>query len=211
MIDLIWVTRISDEEDRWLEENLAGLDKRYRVSIVGHTNLDQNKYRFNYYEFWEDGVDEAGLICHKKNIAVKNATQKYCLILHSDVTPKSDFYDLAISREYDNNTAVAPYAFVRTASFDEMGQIKEQHVRSFTWCDIQNPFRHKSFLSPQDDWTYISGAGIFGQTELFKKHKWNENLSHGKEEDLEYSLRLTKSGVKLVADEYLMLDSRRSQ
>jgi len=211
VIDLVWITRISDEEDRWLEENLAGLDKRYNVSVVGHTKLDPKKHNFRYYEYWDNGKDEGGLICHKKNIGAENAQEKYCLMLHSDVTPKPDFYDLAVSREYDNNTAVAPYASVRTAYLDEMGQIKEQHVRSFTWCDIRNVFRHKDFQSPQDNWTYISGAGIFAQTELFKKYKWNETLSHGQEEDLEYSLRLTENGVKLVADEYLMLDSRRSQ
>lgn len=210
MIDLIWIKRISEEEDEWLEENLATIDRRFRISVVGHTRLDHKQHRFNYYEFWEDGIDALGLICHKKNVGVKNANQPFCLVLHSDVSPASDFYDKATAKAYDANKAVCPISFVRTIRPDPFGNMLEVKTRSFSWCDISLPMRQKENMVADEN-TYISGAGIFGQTEMFKKYQWNETLSHAKEEDVAYSRYLRKNGIELIYDPELVLDARRSQ
>lgn len=195
MIDLIWIKRISDEEDEWLKQNLINLDKRYNVIVVGHTNLDPLFYNFNYIPFFENGMDSLGLICHKKNLGIRFSKRKYCLVLHSDMTPSSTFYDLSLQKNIDNNTAVAPYSVCKD-------------FRAFSWCEY--PGKHKDINQTADLNTYIAGGSIFAQRELFLKFPWDENLRHNMEEDVELSRRMFENNVKLICIPDLVLEARRS-
>lgn len=196
MIDLIWIKRVSDQEDIWLLEHLSNLDRRYKVIVVGHTNLNPEYYNFKYIPFYENGIDSLGLICHKKNLGIKNSTSQFCLVLHSDMTPSNSFYNIAINKNYNNNSAIAPLAL-----YD--GQ------RSLTWCIY--PGKHKDMKEKADSNTYISGGAIFGTRQFFLKYQWNEALKHNMEEDVELSRRIMSSGANLLADEELILFSKRSQ
>jgi len=196
MISLIWIKRISAEEDSWLAENLLNLDNRYEVVVVGHTNLDSKKYNFKYVPFYEN--DDLGLICHKKNLGIATATRKYCLVLHSDATPVNNFYDIAILKNYDENSAVCPLGI-------------HNNSRALSWCNYHGNPRNKDMDEPADKHTYISGAAIFAQKQFFLRYPWNENLRHNKEEDVELSRRIMNSGAKLLADKDLVFTSRRSQ
>ena len=75
MINLIWIKRKSTKEDSWLEEYLKNIDPRYNIIVVGHTAIEPIKYNFTYIPFWENGLDEQGLICHKKNLGVKHSKE----------------------------------------------------------------------------------------------------------------------------------------
>lgn len=198
MINVIWITRISEEEDRWLHENLMTLDRRFNVTIIGHTNLLPEYYNFKYIPFFENGVDELGLICHKKNLGVQASQSRYCLVLHADTTPDKSFYDIAVRKGYDDNTAVAP-----------LGLYGEN--RALSWCNTHGNPRHKDMNEPPDQHTYISGAAIFGHTELFRRFRWDENLRHNQAEDSELSARMMRENVKLVGDKDLVFHARRYQ
>lgn len=193
MIDLIWIKRKSSLEDSWLKEHLEYIDPRFNVIVVGHTDIKADK--FKYFPFWENGLDEKGLICHKKNIGVQHATEKYCLILHADVCPDKNFYNVVESKKYSG--IIAPYG---TCSPTQRG---------LTWC--RGAGIHKDPAEAVDKYTYISGAAIFGERELFLKYKWNESLSHNQGEDVEYSQRLISNNVPLSCDKDLVVKMRRFQ
>lgn len=196
MIDIVWIKRISSEEDKWLKQNLLCLDRRFGVIVVGHTDLDSNYYNFKYIPYYENGIDSMGLICHKKNLGVQASNKKYCLVLHSDITPNDDFYDLAINKNIDIQTVIAPVAFC--------GQ-----NRALTWCTYAA--KHKDVNELADENTYISGGAIFSLRETFLKFPWNENLRHNMEEDVELSRRMFQNNVKLMCMSDLVLEARRNQ
>lgn len=202
LINVIWITRISDEEDGWLHENLSRLDRRFAVTIVGHTHLRPDYYNFNYIPFYENGIDQQGLICHKKNLGVLASKSTYCLVLHADATPDSSFYHNAVQKNYDDNTAVAP-----------LGRYGEH--RALCWGDVQSLThptpRHKDMDEAANDYTYISGIAIFGRKELFLRFPWDERLRHNQGEDWELSIRLMKNRVRLVGDKDLVFHARRHQ
>lgn len=196
MIDIIWIKRVSNEEDQWLYENLCLLDRKYNVIVVGHTNLNPKYYNFLYIPFYEHGLDQLGLICHKKNLGIKNSKSDFCLVLHADVTPDVSFYDKAINKNYDFNTVIAPLAV-------------HNNSRALSWCNY--PGKHKDVNELADNNTYISGGSIFGRREIFIKFPWNEQLRHNMEEDVELSRRMISYNVKLICDSELIVHSRRSQ
>jgi hypothetical protein len=201
-ITVIWIKRISEREDSFLKNHLQLLDKRFKVIVVGHTNLRPETYNFDYFPFFEGDIDSKGLICHKKNIGVNNAKSKYCLILHSDFFPHQSFYDEAITKNYEDNVAVAPVAY----------QING--MRALSWCEypaLGIGGHHKAMNDSVNEKTYISGGCIFGQKKLFVKYPWNENFKWGEGEDVEFSERLKFNGVKLVGDEKLIVHSFNSQ
>jgi hypothetical protein len=206
MINLIWIKRVSEKEDSWIKEYLSTIDKRYNIIIVGHTNLDPRVNNFTYIPFWENGLDDLGLICHKKNLGIKNSKDGYCLVLHSDACPKEDFYDIAISKKFDDNTAVCPIGLFHS-------------TRSFTWCNYIEKAaksgkylaRNKDIDESADEWTYIAGAAIFGTKKFFLRFPWDETLKHGQEEDVELSTRIYNNGGKLLADAELIFNSKTPQ
>jgi hypothetical protein len=206
MINLIWIKRVSQEEDEWLKTNLAEIDSRFNVIVVGHTNLDYKKYNFKYVPFWDHGLDRLGLLCHKKNLGIKYSEDGYCLVLHADVSPDKNFYDIAINKKYDHNTAVCPISFYNGD-------------RALSWCNYVEGLytigkikdRSKSITEPADEWTYISGGCIFGTKKFFLKFPWNEYLRHNQGEDVELSRRIFKNGGKLIAESELICYAKRSQ
>lgn len=196
MIDLIWIKRISKQEDQWLEEYLSSIDQRYNIIIVGHTNISHKNYNFTYIPFYENGVDELGLICHKKNLGIQNSKNDYCLVLHSDICPTKDFYDLSIKNLPKHDEVFCPL-------------IKFGNTTALSWCSGTG-FK-KPFDEAADKETYISGAAIFGTKEIFKKFPWNEKLRHNMAEDFELSRRMMNNDVKLIPREDLVLLSKRGQ
>ena len=64
-ISLVYITRRSNTEDEWLQTLINNLDDRFELIVVGHTNIINS--RFIYIPFWDDGLDELGLISSKKN------------------------------------------------------------------------------------------------------------------------------------------------
>lgn len=189
---LIVISRISAQEDDWIRGFVeSAVAKDYELIVVGHTDLDPQKYNFKYVEFWDNGIDAQGLVCHKKNLGVQSATKKYSLVNHADTYPSQSFFSELQNIEISENEVISP-----------MGD-------GITWA-----YYGGIRMSPQQPFAngmYISGATILARTELFKKFPWNESLGWNKEEDVEYSNRLHQNGVILRPEPKLVVDMHNSQ
>lgn len=180
-LSIVWIKRKSKEEDNWLENYLSNLDLRYsEIIVVGHTEVKND--RIKYVPFWENGLDEKGLICHKKNLGVKESTSKYCLVLHSDICPSENFYDEFLKVDINDNEHIAPLG--KTNNGD----------RGLTWC-YNSGARNAPITMLDGPNMYISGAAILGTKKIFEAFPWNESLGHGREEDVELSNRTRSHGV----------------
>jgi hypothetical protein len=182
-ISLIWIKRNDKQEDSFLEEYLNLLKEvNLEKIVVGHTSLIRKD--FTYIPFHELGLDEMGLICHKKNIGVLASSSKYCLVMHCDVRPCLSFFEefKKIESELNDLTVYCP-----------IGE-SENGNRGLTWClyagnhkDTNQEFCHAS---------YISGGCLLASKKILRKYQWNQNLKHNQEEDFEFSQRLNSFGVK---------------
>lgn len=195
-ISIIWITRISSEEDCYLDEFL---DKLKNINcekiIVGHTNLSRNDFR--YIPFYEFGLDEMKLICHKKNIGVLASTKKYCLVLHADTCPELSFFEAIKNISLDDQTAICPIGFMSS------GQ------RGLTWCIYAGI--HKDPDEEFHENSYIGGSCIFGSKNMFLSNPWNQNLRHADEEDVVYSKDLFVNQIKQYCNSKLIMEMKRTQ
>jgi hypothetical protein len=196
IISLVYVKRKSYIEDVWLKSLAASLDPRFELIVVGHTYEPTTD--FTYIPFWENGLDEKGLICHKKNLGVKASTTDYCLVIHADVSPDREFIDKALLYLPKEDEFVCPVGFWNGDQ------------RALTWCQDKEP-RNADPERPDDPEMYISGAAIFAKKETFLKVPWNESLSHGRCEDVELSRRAREGGIRQYCNKHLKVKMERSQ
>lgn len=195
-ISIIWITRVSEEEDLYLNEFL---DKLKNIDcekiIVGHTNIIRNDFR--YIPFYELGLDSMKLICHKKNIGVLASTKKYCLVLHADTCPQLSFFENIKQISINDNMAICPVGFM------DNGQ------RGLTWCIYAGI--HKDPNESFSDNSYIGGSCIFGSKQMFLNNPWNQHLKHADEEDVIYSRDLHSNNVIQLCNSQLIMEMKRSQ
>jgi hypothetical protein len=214
-LSIIWIKRISDFEDNYLQKNFNIINKNYNVEkiVVGHTKLDPDEYNFKYIPFWEYELDKMSLLGLKKNLGVYNATKLYSLVLHVDTYPSNKLLDNVDKKNLSDLDVVAPIGFLECPCGEN-----KKHRRGYTWMDLSDigtenfdkwrymnlladcDKRHKLPEEPPSETTYISGAAIFSKTSTFRKIGWNNGLRHGEYEDVEYSQRLIKNGYKLSCD-----------
>jgi hypothetical protein len=215
-LSIIWITRKDEREDSFIKEFFEKREYNYEYEkiIVGHTNLNPEKYKFKYIPFWDYGLDEMGLISLKKNLGVHNATKEYSLVLHADTFPTKNTFTNISNISLTDKDVIAPVGLVMAP----WGEIL--NTRGLTWADSSNKediakwnewrlknqlfndlVRHKMPEESVTDGTYISGAAIFAKTNTFKDTKWNNNLGHVQGEDIEYSRRLISLGYNLTCDE----------
>ncbi len=205
-LTIVWITRVSDVEDEMIKNFFEkhDLDYEYEKIIVGHTYLDQRIYNFKYIPFWENGLDEQGLICTKKNLGVSNSTKEYCLVLHADTFPTKSLFERVGEISLTDKDVVAPIGYI-------LNQPKDYKNRGITWANNSISSRHKHLNECDSDISYISGAAIFSKTSTFKTIGWNNSLRHDQAEDFEYSDRLRKNKYILSCDPKLEVYMHNTQ
>lgn len=193
-ISLVYITRRSNTEDEWLQTLINNLDDRFELIVVGHTNIINS--RFIYIPFWDDGLDELGLISSKKNLGVAISSAKYCLVIHADVYPRIDFVDEATKNLPLPNEHICPVGF-----YDS-----DPTIRGLTWCQNMEP-RSQPPDRPDDSDMYIGGAAIFSTKLTLMTYPWDNKLRHGQGigEDLELSIRARANNVKLSCNPNLVV------
>jgi hypothetical protein len=197
-LSLIWIKRNSQQEDSFLEEYLD-LFKDFQLEkiVVGHTSLVRDD--FTYIPFHEFGLDEMGLICHKKNIGVLASSSDYCLVMHCDVRPSLSFFSEFEKMEQTLNDNTV-YCLIGEG---------ENGERSLTWCLYAG--KHKNIDEDFCNNSYISGGCLLASKKLLKKYTWNQELKHNQEEDYEFSKRLNSFGVSLKCCKNLKVIMKNSQ
>lgn len=178
---LIWITRKSELEDQYLRQaliNTNSLDVQ-RI-IVGHTDIEP--VGFEYIPFYEHGLDNLGLICHKKNIGVLASRSRVTMVMHADIIPSQNILKECAEINFKSEEFYAPVAFTGSG------------IRALTWCRYAG--QHKPIDDPECNQTYISGGVIISLTENFRKYRWDQNLRHNQEEDWEFSKIIRAAGCK---------------
>lgn len=195
-LSLIWIKRQSKEEDSFLEEYLEEL-KFCDVEkiVVGHTDLIRDD--FIYIPFYEHGLDDLGLICHKKNIGVLASSGDICVVMHIDTKPSQSFFEEINKILFNDNVVICPIGMTESGS------------RSLTWCLYAG--KHKDPNESFCDSSYISGACLIAQKKLLLKYKWDQNRKHNQEEDYELSKRMHANGVDLICNPDLKVIMKNSQ
>lgn len=195
-VSLIWITRIDDQEDRYLEEYLDNLkDIDVEIVIIGHTQINQDNIR--YVPFYEHGIDSLGLICHKKNIGVLAASRNVCVVMHADIAPTRD---TLVNYRWDN---IKDGDIVCPVATTPEGQV------GYTWCrKFSTP---KPALEPFDANSYISGACLIATKQTLLDNKWDQNLRHNECEDVEMSDRLFAAKKNVYCDPQLQFNIKTIQ
>lgn len=198
-VSLIWITRKSELEDQYLAEYLEELkDVPCEKIIVGHVGENVlNNYAFTYIPFYEFGLDDMGLICHKKNIGVLAATGDICIVMHADIMiPK----EVLLGYNWFDVTScdiICPVATTPNGS------------RGLTWC--RKFGHHKPEHEAFDSNTYISGACLIARRHTLRKWRWNQDLRHNQSEDVEMTDRLASFGLNIYCDPALQFKIKTTQ
>ena len=196
-LSLIWITRISELEDQFLQEYINTFDGiDVEKIIVGHTTITSNK--FKYIPFYEKGIDELGLICHKKNIGILAATNDICVVMHADITPTRETVMNYNWSSIKSKDIVCPVA------------VNGQGIMGKTWCS-KGSWCSKSPYEPYNTNTYISGACLIGHKNTLIETPWNQNLGHNESEDVEMSDRLYAKGMNIYCDPSLHFNMKFTQ
>ena len=220
-LSIIWISKICNEEDNKLKEHLELLSE-YDVEkvIVGHTNLDPKKYKFNYIPFYDYGLDSLALISLKKNLGVLNSTKKYCLVLHADTRPdvcketkQSKTLDCIDKKDYREKDIIAPIGFLildnvrRGLTYADTSEEGTPNYQKYCESNLlfSKDVRHKLPDEPCTEHTYISGAALLGARETIIKTGWRNDLGWVQGEDVEYSNRLRETGHNIYCDKDIIV------
>jgi hypothetical protein len=196
-VSLIWITRVSELEDEFLQEYINTFDGiDVEKIIVGHTNIADKQ--FKYIPFYERGIDALGLICQKKNIVVLAATNDICVVMHADITPTKETLLNYNWSNIKSNDIVCPIAV------NKQGYIGKTWCSKGSWCS-------KSPYEPYDTNTYISGACLIGHKKALLETTWDQNLIHNEGEDVEMSDRLHSKGMNIYCDPSLLFNIKFTQ
>lgn len=198
-VSLIWITRKSEQEDRYLEEYLQELrGLPCEKIIVGHVGQNLiGKHSFTYIPFHEFGLDDMGLICHKKNIGVLAATGDICVVMHADISIPKDILINYPWEEITSSDIVCPLAFM------------DNGARGLTWC--RKFGQHKPENEEFDTNSYISGACLIARRHTLIKWKWNQNLKHNQSEDVDMTDRLASFGLNIYCEPHLRFKIKTTQ
>lgn len=205
-LTVAWITRKSDKEIFWLKEYLEKF-KNYDFNkiVVGYSNLDEKEYKYKYIPFWENGIDEQGLICHKKNLVISNTETENIILLHADCCLTSDSIKYLQTIEFDQETA-----------YGMIGYIENTNKKGFTWLDKK--VRGEDFVNlPLEemiktrDTSFICGSAIAGKKNIFIKVPWNESLKHNQNEDGDLSQRLREAKINLLCLPNLVIEMKNDR
>jgi len=212
MLSIIWITRQSQTEDNWLREAIRQVQQikeerlLIEVILVGPTEIEETDglHVVVTPTYW----DQMGNICHKKNLGVLRAHGDLCLVCHADVLiPISTLLWLCRKRE----KLVRKFCHGQKVGTG-LGFLKQDRTkRCITWASLGQGDRWKEHNEKQNQDTYISGACLIASRQLLIDNPWNELLGHNRAEDVEFSTRLKKAGVKLVCLSSLILYMHNTQ
>ena len=182
----------------------------YEIIIVGNTKIKQTD-RINILTFNEN--IKPGWITKKKNIIALNAKYENIVLLHDYVKLGDNWYKGFL--EFGNN-----FDFCVTRIINKDGNRFRDYTLFPYEVDYLNityspgkdidPYFHDNCLLPYNfinnektnKYMYISGSYYVIKKNIAINNLLNENLVHGRGEDVEYSKRLHKKGIIIKCNYY---------
>jgi hypothetical protein len=153
----------------------------YEINVIGGKDSYNDGYYVSYIYFNEH--EKSGWITRKKNILAKYSKYDNLVYLHDYYVFDPDWYK----------------------SFKEFGdewdicsnqQLLINGKRHFTdWVTWDDPVFPRYTALPYDDWSrtqhmYVSGGYFLVKKHVAMNNPFNEELTHGQAEDVEWSLRV---------------------
>lgn len=205
-LTVAWVTRKNHNEMSWLGEYLNKFkNSNFKKVVVGYSIFNELEFNYKYIPFWENGLDEKGLLCHKKNLLVRNCETENIVILHADCCITDYTIQQLEKIDFEENVA-----------YGTIGYIENTNQLGFTWLD-RNMTGEDFIKLPLEEIiktkssSVICGSAIAGKKNIFLNIPWNENLRHNEGEDGELCQRLTNSGFKLVCLPQLIINMKNDR
>ncbi len=199
------------KNDEFIRQIIESIEENnipvYEVIIVGNTKIEPT-YKINVILFNE--TIKPGWITRKKNIIAKTAKYENIVIMHDYVALAPDWYAgfLKYGTDYDwcvnkimnsNDTRFRDYTLF---PYDVILQDKLNTCILSPGSKIDNYF-YEHCLLPYDfvntietnKFMYISGTYYVVKKWVAQKFLLDEDLVHGKGEDIEYSRRLHNNNI----------------
>jgi hypothetical protein len=163
---------------------------KYEILTIGNGKIDTSDVNCIHF----DETQKPGWITRKKNILTQSAKYDNVVLLH-------DYY--VFDKEWYNNFVV----FGDDWDICSNQQLLINGKRHFTdWVVWDDPFFPRYYSLPYTMWDrthfmYISGGYFLVKKHVIQSQPFNENLTHGQAEDVEWSLRVrTKYIMKCNGD-----------
>lgn len=152
----------------------------YEIVLIGGQKYeDENDTRYVFF----DETQKQGWVTRKKNTAVECCKYDNVVLMHDYYVFDTNWYKHMC--EFGDNWEVC-----------SCQQLLINGKRHFTdWVVWDSPFFPRYTCLPYDEWThtpymYQSGGFMMVKKHVIKQEPFNENLTHGQAEDVEWSLRM---------------------
>jgi hypothetical protein len=182
----------------------------YEIIIVGNTKIKETD---NIIVIPFNENIKPGWITKKKNIIVLNAKFENIVLLHDYVELCDNWYEgfLKFGNDFDfcvtkiinldgnrfRDYTLFPYVVDYLNIFYSPGKDIDKYFNDF--CLLPYNFENNN---KTNKYMYISGTYYVIKKTVAINHLLNENLVHGKGEDVEYSKRLHKNGIIIKCNKY---------
>jgi len=159
----------------------------YEINVIGGMDSHEDGYYVSYIYFNEN--QKPGWITRKKNILANYSKYDNLVYLH-------DYY------VFDKNWYNSYKKFGDDWDICSNQQLLSTGERHFTdWVTWDDPIFPRYTALPYDEWSrtkhmYVSGGYFLVKKHVAMNNPFNEELTHGQAEDVEWSLR--------VRDKYVM-------
>ena len=196
--------------DKMINSIIQNNIPNYEIIIVGATKIEKTD-KVSIIEFDEN--IKAGWITRKKNIIAKNAKYENIVLLHDYIELGNNWYSGFL--KFGNN-----FDWCITKIINEDGtrfrdytlfpmEVDYLNIFYAPGKDIDNYFNDHCLLPYSfvnnintNKYMYISGSYYVIKKDIATKHLLDENLVHGRGEDVEYSKRLHLNGIIIKCNHY---------
>lgn len=202
---LVIIARPTPEEVAWMQRYRESTERRFKEEVVVRNEFIVRAGQFSQTVFIAENLD--GQVSRKKNLGVLFVTEAYTLVCHADAYPHETFFDVLQQIDVGENEVLCPRGLMADGTPGLTHAWKDPDGNCWN-ANIPELPEHALYTPGI---SYISGAAIFARTETFRRHRWNEALRWGQEDDIEYSRRLEANGVTLRYEPRLLVDMKRSQ